>query len=107
MAPGTARKPAAANSVSPQPVNLVATLSNQGPAPPVSAPITALGFRRNDSSTAFFSHWWTVQSFPVFSATRASPESSRARAASTASRTAPLVETLTSARASQAVSIVD
>ncbi len=94
MAPGTARKPAASNSLWPQPVNLVATLSNQGPEPPLSAPMTLLGFRRKDSRTAFFSHWCTVQS-PLSSreATRVWPESSRLSTWSTASRTAPLVLT--------------
>jgi hypothetical protein len=68
-----------------------------------------LSFRRNESSTAFLSHWFTDQlSTPVlpgtFSATRNLPASSAASASLTASRTSPLVAALTSARFSQALS---
>ena len=66
------------NSASDQPENFDGTLSNQWPAPgPLS--ISRLSFSRNDSSTAFFSHWLTRQPpCPSGSATRASPRSSSA-----------------------------
>ena len=52
-----------------------------------------MSLSRNDSSTAFLSHWLTDQSpFAPFSATRAAPRSSRSSAVSTASRTGPLVD---------------
>ena len=80
IAPGTARKPASRKRFSPQPANFEGTLSHQV-APPGPPSMTALSLRRNDSSTAFFSHWLTFQepgpSAPsIFSATRASPLSS-------------------------------
>jgi hypothetical protein len=39
----------------------------------------SLGFRRNDSSTAFFSHWWVLQAPSIFSETRSLPASSSSR----------------------------
>src|SRR6478672_13877759 len=90
--PGTARKPASRNRFSPQPSNLDGTLSHHDalPGPP---PIVVMSLRRNDSSTAFLSHWLTVHfPSPPRSATRALPLSSKSSAVSTASRTAPLVE---------------
>src|SRR3569623_263876 len=63
-----------------------------------------MSLRRNDSSTAFFSHWLSFHwPFACGSATRASPLSSMSSANSTASRTSPLVEALTVSRASKAV----
>ncbi len=103
-APGTTRKPAARKRFSPQPANLLGTLSKAGaPAAPPST--TALSLRRNDSSTAFLSHWLTCQppSAPR-SATRALPLSSSSSAASTASRTS-LLAGVTVSRASHAASI--
>ena len=51
-----------------------------------------MSLSRNDSSTAFFSHWLTFQLPSAWrSATRASPLSSRSSAVSIASRTAPCV----------------
>src|SRR3954471_15617966 len=55
IAPGTARKPALENSLSPQPANLDATLSHQC-APPAAPEIASIGFRRKDNKTAFLSH---------------------------------------------------
>src|SRR5262245_29312957 len=106
MLPGTARKPASRKRFSPQPSNFDATLSHHTalPGPPG---MTVMSLRRNDSSTAFLSHWLTCQvPFGPFSATRASPRSSRSSAASTASRTGPLVAGLTSLRFSKASSMV-
>ena len=59
MAPGTARKPASRKRFSPQPSNFDGTLSHHDalPGPPEIAPMS---LRRNDSSTAFFSHWLTL-----------------------------------------------
>src|SRR5271154_5666944 len=54
-APGTARKPASLNRFSPQPANFIGTLSQMG-APPGPS-IGEESVRRNDISTAFFSHW--------------------------------------------------
>jgi len=102
---GTERKPAARNSFSAQPSNLEGTLSHQLE-PPGPPEIIAMSLSRKDSSTAFFSHWFTCHSPPCFSATRALPESRSSRAATTASRTAPLVSRLTLSRASQACSMV-
>src|SRR5713101_1755291 len=67
-----------------------------------------MSLRRNDSSTAFFSHWLTFH-LPLASriATRASPLSSRSSAWSTASRTSPLVAVETPSRASNARLMVD
>ena len=48
--------------------------------------ITRLSCSRNESSTAFLSHWCVCHLPSIFSATRSSPRSSRAIAASTASR---------------------
>ena len=99
---GTARRPEDAKSSALQPSNLLATLSHQvePSGPPLIGP---LALRRKESSTAFFSHWFTIQlpSAP-FSATRALPESSMASASSTASRTSPFVSVDTLARSSQA-----
>jgi hypothetical protein len=67
---GTARKPAARNRFSPQPANLDGTLSHQGVSAPGPPGIGATSFRRNDSSTAFLSHWLTCQAPSRFSATR-------------------------------------
>jgi len=55
MAPGTARKPASRKRFSPQPSNFEGTLSHHDalPGPPAIWPMS---LRRNDSSTAFFSH---------------------------------------------------
>src|ERR1700744_4893584 len=102
IAPGTARKRAARKRFSPQPSNFDGTLSHQEalPGPPG---ITLMSLRRNDSSTAFFSHWLTFH-LPLASrlATRASPLSSSSSAESTAPRTSPLVEVETPSRASNA-----
>src|SRR4051812_43506610 len=106
MLPGTARKPASLKRSSSQPSNLVGTLSHQAesPAAPIMGPLSR---SRNDSSTAFLSHWLTVQTpLPPRSATRALPRSSRSSAASTASRTGPWVEGLMSFRFSKASSMV-
>ena len=102
---GTARKPAALKRLSPQPANLDGTLSHQvaSPGPPLT---TSMSLRRNDSSTAFLSHWLTRHAPSVFSATRACPPSRRRKASSTASRTAPRVAGVTAARSSQAASRV-
>src|SRR3981189_2863084 len=107
MAPGTARKPASRNRFSPQPSNFDGTLSHHEalPGPPE---IALMSLRRNDSSTAFFSHWLTFH-LPLASrsATRASPLSSSSSAWSTASRTSPLVAGEMPSRASQAVLMAD
>src|SRR5215475_2453500 len=105
--PGTARKPALRNRAALQPLNLESTLSHQDalPGPPG---MTLMSLRRNDSSTAFFSHWLTFH-LPLDSrvATRASPLSSSSSALSTASRTSPLVSVETPSRASKAALMVD
>ena len=78
--PGTARKPAARKRLSPQPSNFEGTLSHHAalPGPPS---MTSMSLRRNDSSTAFLSHWLTCQELsPCRSATCASPRSSRSSA---------------------------
>src|ERR1700720_4642331 len=64
MAPGTARKPASRNRFSPQPSNFNGTLSHDDalPGPPG---IALMSLRRNDSSTAFFSHWLTFHLPPA------------------------------------------
>src|SRR5712675_3529335 len=102
MAPGTARKPASRKRFSPQPSNFDGTLSHHEalPGPPE---IALMSLRRNDSSTAFFSHWLTFH-LPLASrtATRASPLSSSSSAWSTASRTSPLVAVEMPSRASNA-----
>src|SRR5713226_4792477 len=107
IAPGTARKPASRKRFSPQPSNFEGTLSHHDafPGPPE---IALMSLRRNDSSTAFFSHWLTFH-LPLASriATRASPLSSRSSAWSTASRTSPLVAVETPSRASNARLMVD
>ena len=64
-----------------------------------------MSFRRNDSSTAFFSHWLTVQPPSPFSATRTSPLSSRSSVFSTASRTTPVVPAEMPWRSSHTASI--
>src|SRR5208283_4800078 len=106
IAPGTARKPASRKRFSPHPANLDGILSHQvaSPGPP---PMIELSLRRNDKSTAFFSHWLTFQEFgpaapAIFSATRALPESRVSKAFSTASRTSPVVWGLIAERFSQA-----
>src|SRR6185312_1623218 len=91
MQPGTARKPALRKRAGVQPLSFESTLSHQTalPGPPA---ITLMSLSRNESSTAFFSHWLTCQAPSAWrSATRALPLSSRSRAAATALRTAPLV----------------
>src|ERR1700712_3580106 len=107
MAPGTARKPASRKRFSPQPSNFEGTLSHHDalPGPPETA---LMSLRRNDSSTAFLSHWLTFH-LPLDSrtATRASPLSSNSSAWSTASRTSPLVAVEMPSRASNAELIVD
>src|SRR6266481_6008649 len=87
MAPGTARKPASRKRFSPQPSNFEGTLSHHDafPGPPE---IALMSLRRNDSSTAFFSHWLTFH-LPL------------------ASRTSPLVALEMPSRASNAVLMVD
>ena len=79
------------------PANLEGTLSHQL-APPGAPAIGSMSLRRNDSRTAFLSHWFTTQAPSVFSATRALPLSSRSSAVSTASRTSPRVAGLTVSR---------
>src|SRR3982074_2665576 len=107
MAPGTARQPSSRNRFSPQPSNFDGTLSHHEalPGPPE---IALMSLRRNDSSTAFFSHWLTFH-LPLASrsATRPSPLSSSSSAWSTASRTSPLVAVEIPSRASNAVLTVD
>src|SRR5262245_44624565 len=69
--------------------------------------ITVISLRRNESSTAFLSHWLTDHvALAPRSATRAAPRSSRSSAASTASRTGPLVAGLIPSRCSKASSMV-
>ena len=105
MAPGTARNPAARKALSPQPVNFDGTLSNQFA--PCGPAMISLSLRRKLSSTAFFSHWLTVEPpLPSGSATRKSPLSSAMIAASTASRTSPWVAVEMVSRASHAALIV-
>src|SRR4029453_4556494 len=104
MAPGTARNAASANSFSPQPANLDGPLSHQW-APPAPPEMASIEFSRNDSSTAFFSHWLTRHSPAAFSARRASPRSRAAIAESTASRTSPLVSGPMPSRCSHAASM--
>src|SRR6185437_13564030 len=104
--PGTARKPAFLNFAAFQFLNLESTLSHHTalPGPPG---ITSMSLSRNDSSTAFFSHWLTCQRPSAWrSATRASPRSSKLSALSTALRTAPLVLGPILSRLSKASSIV-
>src|SRR5450755_3059705 len=107
IAPGTARKPASRNRFSPQPSNFDGTLSHHEawPGPPE---IALMSLRRNDSSTAFFSHWLTFH-LPLASrsATRTSPLSSSSSAESTAPRTSPLVAVEIPSRASNAALTVD
>src|SRR3954470_9555108 len=106
MLPGTVRKPAPLKRSSSQVSNLVGTLSHQAESPgaPIMGPLSC---SRNDSSTAFLSHWLTVQApLPPRSATRALPPSSRSSASSTASRTGPLVAGLMPLRFSKASSMV-
>ena len=100
--PGTARKPAARKRFSPQPANFEGTLSHHEacPGPPS---ITSISLRRNESRTAFLSHWLTLQRpLSCRSATRASPLSINSSAESTASRTSPLVDVEMVSRASKA-----
>src|SRR5215475_2391127 len=101
MAPGTARKPAARKRASSQPRNLESTLSHHT-APPGASAMIFMSFRRKDSSTAFFSHSWTIHSPPDFSATRNVPSSRPASAASTASRASPWLAGPKLSRTSQA-----
>src|ERR1700709_510493 len=107
IAPGTARKPASRNRFSPQPSNFEGSLYHHDawPGPPA---IALMSLRRNDSSTAFFSHRFTFHLPLVYgSATRASPLSSSSSAESTASRTSPLVAVEMPSRASNAELTVD
>lgn len=60
MAPGTARNAASRNAFSPQPSNFEGTLSHHDE-PPGPPGIAVMSLSRNDSSTAFFSHWLTFQ----------------------------------------------
>src|SRR5690606_26683221 len=99
-------KPALLKSTSLQPANFDGTLSHQL-APPGPPGIASIGLRRNDSSTAFFSHWCTIQVSLRFSTTLSSPWSSRERAASTVSRTSPLVCVSMVSRRSKAASMMD
>ena len=104
---GTARNPASRNLLSPQPSNLEGTLSHQLVSRPGPPPIGCMSFSRKDSRTAFLAHWLTVQAPSApFTATRSRPSSRAARAASTASRTAPVVAAPTVSRFSHAASIV-
>ena len=64
-----------------------------------------MSVNRNDSSTAFFAHWFTCQSLPRFSATRRLPLSSAVKVASMASRASPFVDVEIESRASQAASM--
>src|SRR5262249_34892462 len=88
---------------------LSGTLSYHGAAPmPGKLAPPSIGTEsksRNESSTAFFSHWCTTHSPPTFSAVRKVPSSSPAIAASTESRTSPLVALLMPSRFSHAASI--
>src|SRR5215472_10182958 len=107
IAPGTARKPSCRKRFSPHSANFDGTLSHQDalPGPPG---MMLMSLRRNDSSTAFFSHWLTFHlPFDSRVATRASPLSSSSSARSTASRTSPLVAVETPSRASKAALMVD
>src|SRR6218665_1747500 len=101
---GTTRTPVARSSASLMPVYLVATLSKKARSPDC---MTWLSFRRNDSSTAFLTHWFTCH-WPTAwrSATRRRPVSRSARTLSTASRTSPWVAALMVARFSHAVSMM-
>ena len=106
MAPGTARNPASRKRFSLQPANLEGTLSHHmaQPGPPSIRPMS---LSRKDNSTAFFNHWLIAhEPSACFSATRALPESSSSSAASTASRTAPVVEKPMASRLSKAASMV-
>src|SRR5262249_52987479 len=103
---GTARKPASRKRASFQPSSFEGILSHHAalPGPP---PITPISLRRNESSTAFLSHWFTDQ-WPLAprSATRALPRGSRSSAVSTASRTGPLVVGPMPSRCSKASSMI-
>ena len=77
---GTARKPASLNASDPQPSNLDGTLSHQFVPTPGPPGMGTMSLSRNDSRTAFLSHWLTVQPSAPFSATRSWPESSNASA---------------------------
>src|ERR1041385_3004103 len=104
--PGTARKPAFLKRAAFQPLNLESTLSHHAalPGPPG---MTLMSLRRNDSSTAFFSHWLTCH-LPLGprSATRACPESRSSTAELTALCTAPLVFGPILSRCSKASSMI-
>src|SRR5205085_9842754 len=66
----------------------------------------SLSRRRKDSSTAFFTHWFTTQSPPFFSATRRRPESRSFMTCSTACFTpGGALEGKSSARFSKALSM--
>jgi len=106
MAEGTARKPAFSKSTAPQPSNFEATLSHHtaSPGPPL---MISIGLSLNESSTAFFSHWFTCQAPSSCRwATRAAPLSRRSSAVSTASRTSPRVAVETDSRSSNALSMI-
>ena len=102
---GTTRTPVARSASSLMPLNLVGTLSKKVMSP---APIWRLSFRRNDSSTAFLTHWCTVHSPTALrSATRSVPASRRPSTSSTAARTSGLLAEVRLARPSQARSMMD
>src|SRR5688572_31909197 len=88
---GTARNPALRNLFAVQPSNFDGTLSHHF-APPGPLPMRLMSLSRNDSSTAFFSHWFTCHKPPLFSATLRVPLSRRSSALSTALRTFPFVD---------------
>src|SRR6476661_6075702 len=102
---GTTRTPVAAISSGDRCANLVCTLSKKASSPDF---ISALSFRRNDSSTAFLIHWWTVHwPTPSRVATRRWPLFSSAMTCSTASATSFGAEAAESwARLSHAVSMI-
>src|SRR5207248_3604298 len=71
--PGTARNPASRKRFDDHPANLDGTLSHHRAAPRCGSlgppGISTISLSRNDSSTAFLSHWWTSHPRLVFSAT--------------------------------------
>ena len=102
---GTARKPAALHWFSPQPANLLSTLSHQPPpwGPPCCC---SMSLMRNPRSTAFLAHWLTCHvPSASLSATRRVPPSSAFSVSSIASRVSPLVAGVIVSRASQAASM--
>src|SRR5687768_1527286 len=102
---GTMRTPEARISASSTCENLVLTLSKNARSPACEI---WFSFKRNDSSTAFLTHWLTVHwPTPWRSATRMRPLFRSAMTCSTASRTSGLFVVFSDARFSQASSIVD